>query len=86
MVKKKSEAFEDALKKLQEIVERLEKGDLPLEDAMKSFSEGVQLAQFCHRKLEEAESKIQTLIEDGEGKWTTSAMDRASPEKPSERE
>ncbi len=84
MVKKKSEVFEDALKKLQGIVEKLEQGDLPLEDAMQSFTEGVQLAQFCHQKLEEAENKIQTLLKDEEGNWTAFPMEKTSPEKLSE--
>ncbi len=84
MVKKRSEAFEDALKKLQEIVEKLERGDLPLEDAMKSFTEGVQLAQFCHQKLEEAENKIQTLLKDEEGNWAALPMERVSSEKSQE--
>ncbi len=84
MAKKKSEAFEEALKKLQGIVEKLERGDLPLEDAMASFTEGVKLAKFCHQKLEEAENKIQELVKDEEGNWTGSALEKTPPEKLSE--
>ncbi|MGO8942073.1 MAG: exodeoxyribonuclease VII small subunit, partial [Syntrophobacteraceae bacterium] len=59
VAKKKSDLFEEALKKLQDLVEKLEKGDLPLEEAMECFSEGIRTAQFCHKKLEEAETKVQ---------------------------
>lgn len=69
MAKKKSDQFEDALKRLQEVVEKLERGDLPLEDAMECFSEGIRLAQFCHKKLEEAENKVQILLKDQQGGW-----------------
>ena len=71
MAKKKSEKFEDALKQLQGIVEKLERGDLPLEDALESFTEGVRLVRFCHQKLEEAENKVRMLLKDEHGEWTT---------------
>ncbi|MFP5211857.1 MAG: exodeoxyribonuclease VII small subunit [Acidobacteriota bacterium] len=76
MAKKKTEQFEESLAKLQTIVEKLERGDLPLEEAMESFAEGVRLAQFCHHKLEEAESRVQVLLQDkNEGGWTTAPLD-----------
>ncbi len=75
MTKKKSEQFEDAVKRLQTIVEKLERGDLPLEQAMESFAEGVQLVQFCHRKLEEAEKKVQLLVKDQQGAWTAAEFE-----------
>ncbi len=81
MAKKKSEAFEEALKKLQGIVEKLERGDLPLEDALSSFTEGVKLAKFCHQKLEEAENKIQELLKDEQGNWTNATLEKNSSEK-----
>ncbi len=76
MAKKRSDQFEDSLKKLQEIVEKLEKGDLPLEEAMECFSEGIQLAQFCHKKLEEAESKVQMLLKDQQGGWAAAPFEK----------
>lgn len=79
MVKRKGEQFEDALKKLQSIVEKLERGDVPLEEAMESFTEGMRLAQFCHLKLEEAEGKLQMLLKDAQGGWTTTPFDPAAP-------
>jgi exodeoxyribonuclease VII small subunit len=78
MSKKKSEQFEDALKRLQTIVEKLERGDLPLEQAMESFTEGMQLVQLCHQKLEEAEKRVQVLTKDQHGAWTSAAFDPVS--------
>lgn len=69
MTRKKSDLFEDALKKLQSLVEKLEKGELPLEEAMECFSEGIKTAQFCHGKLEEAENKVRMLLKDQQGEW-----------------
>lgn len=78
MAKKKTEQFEDALKKLQAIVEKLERGDLPLEDALDSFTEGIRLAQFCQEKLESAESRVRTLLGDGQGNWNAAPFDPPS--------
>ena len=75
MVKKKSDMFEEALKKLQELVEKMEKGDLPLEEAMECFSEGIRIAQFCHNKLEEAENKVQMLLKDQQGGWASAPFE-----------
>jgi exodeoxyribonuclease VII small subunit len=80
VAKKKSEQFEDALKKLQLIVERLERGDLPLEEAMECFSEGIRLAQFCQLKLEEAEKKVQMLLKDQNGSWSAIPFDPSAAE------
>jgi exodeoxyribonuclease VII small subunit len=59
--------FEDAMKRLEEIVRSLEEGDLPLEDALKVFEEGMGLVKFCSDKLEEAEKKVTLLIQEGGG-------------------
>ncbi|MFM1769466.1 MAG: exodeoxyribonuclease small subunit [Verrucomicrobiota bacterium] len=53
--------FEEALTKLESIVETMESGDLPLDAMLARFEEGVQLAQTCQKRLEEAELKIQRL-------------------------
>lgn len=74
---KKSDQFEDSLNKLQEIVEKLEKGDLPLERAMEYFSEGMRLAASCHRKLEEAENKVRMLLKDQQEGWTSAPFETA---------
>ena len=59
--------FEEALKRLEEIVGRLEKGELPLEDSLALYEEGIQLSRLCHTKLEEAERKIELLVKDAKG-------------------
>ena len=69
MTRKKSEQFEDSLKHLEQIVDKLERGDLPLEEALAAFSEGVRLVQFCHKKLEDAENQVQMLLKNQEGEW-----------------
>ncbi len=55
--------FEDALGRLEEIVKRLEGGDLPLEESLKVFEEGVKLSKDCLKMLEEAEKKVEILLE-----------------------
>lgn len=56
--------FEKAIKELEEIIQELENGELPLEKAMKKFEEGVQLSKFCTETLDEAERKITVLLQD----------------------
>lgn len=82
--KKKGDQFEESLRKLQTIVERLEKGEVSLEEAMNSFTEGIRLAQSCHRTLEEAENRLQMLLKDEQGAWTTFPFEPTSSEKPVE--
>jgi exodeoxyribonuclease VII small subunit len=67
-VKKPEEpTFEQALEQLEQIVQRLEKGELPLEESLKAYEEGIRLSRFCHGKLEEAEGKIEMLLKDAKG-------------------
>ena len=58
--------FESALKRLEEIVSDLEKGHLSLEDSLKIYEEGVELTEFCTKKLNETENKIKTLVKKGD--------------------
>jgi exodeoxyribonuclease VII small subunit len=60
-------SFEESLKKLESIVDKLEKGDLSLEDSLKLFEEGVGLSSACKKELEEAEGKVQILIKQRDG-------------------
>ncbi len=78
MVRKKAEQFEEALKSLEKIVEKLERGDLPLDDSLAAFTEGIRLVQFCHKKLEEAESKVQMLLKNEQGEWAETPFDDAA--------
>jgi exodeoxyribonuclease VII small subunit len=60
-------SFEESLKKLESIVEQLEKGDLALEDSLKLFEEGVTLSAACKQELEAAEGKVQVLVKQRDG-------------------
>ncbi|MBM3845038.1 MAG: exodeoxyribonuclease VII small subunit [Verrucomicrobia bacterium] len=60
-------AFEEALKKLESIVETMESGDLPLEKMLSQYEEGVRLSQVCQKKLAEAEIKIEALEKTSSG-------------------
>ena len=59
--------FETSLKKLEKIVSDLENGDLPLEESIKTFEDGVKLTKHCQNLLSKAELKIQKLVESKDG-------------------
>jgi exodeoxyribonuclease VII small subunit len=61
-----TQSFEEALKKLAQIVEELESGDQPLEKALNKFEEGIGLAKFCDRKLNETEARVNQLMQNEE--------------------
>lgn len=56
--------FEAALSHLEEIVNRLEQGDLPLEESLQAFQKGVQLSQYCQKTLKEAETTLAKMMTD----------------------
>ncbi|MDY6903151.1 MAG: exodeoxyribonuclease VII small subunit [Thermodesulfobacteriota bacterium] len=62
--------FEQSLKELEEIVEAIESGELPLETALSKFETGVKLSETCAKKLDEAEQKISLLMKDKDGNFT----------------
>jgi len=70
MAKKEStpKNFEGALAELEEVVEQLESGDLPLEDSLAAFEKGVGLVKFCNQKLTEVEKKVELLLKDKDGR------------------
>jgi len=59
--------FEDSLRKLETIVAQLEEGDLPLEESLKLFEEGVTLSAVCKQELDAAEGKVQMLVKQRDG-------------------
>ena len=59
--------FEQSMKNLEQIVQELESGDLPLEEAMQKFEEGIKLSRLCSKKLDETENKITLLLQDQKG-------------------
>jgi exodeoxyribonuclease VII small subunit len=61
-------SFETSLHRLEQIVKKLEGGDLPLDEAMKLFEEGIALSQQCQKQLEEAENKVEILLKKADGK------------------
>jgi len=67
---KDSLPFEEAVKKLESIVDQMESGDLPLETLLARFEEGTRLVKICQAKLEEAELKIQQLEKNAAGETT----------------
>ena len=77
-------SFEEALKKLEEIVQRLERGELSLEESLTCYEEGIRLSRFCHTKLEEAERKIEVLVKDARGELVLdeSGAPRKTPFRP----
>lgn len=60
--------FERRLSDLESVVERLEQGDLPLEESVRLFEEGMKLSDSCKKELDAAEGRIQVLMEQGGGK------------------
>ena len=60
--------FEAALTRLEEIVKELEQGDLPLEQSLKLFEEGIKLSRICNSRLEDAERRVEVLLKDEAGK------------------
>ena len=63
MVKKKSEFdFENALQELEQLVEKMEQGEMSLEESLQQFERGIALTRACQKALEEAEQKVQILL------------------------
>ena len=72
--------FEQALKRLEEIVGELEKGELALERAVELFEEGIKVSRMCGEKLEEAERKVELLIKDSQGGLKRESLDEVAGE------
>ena len=64
-----AEKFEISLKKLEDAVNRLESGELSLDDSLKVFEEGVRHASICSRKLNEAQKKVELLLKQKDGSF-----------------
>jgi len=59
--------FEAAMKRLEEIVRKLETGDLTLDTSLELFEEGIQLSRLCHVKLGQAERRVEILLKSNDG-------------------
>lgn len=69
-------SFEEGIERLEVIVDRLEQGELPLEEALQAFEEGVSLTRRCAGQLEVAERRIEELVKEGDG-WLARPFDGA---------
>ncbi len=67
MEKKGKYTFEQAMQRLEEIVAKLESGDTPLEETIQLFQEGMELVNFCNKKLEEVKHKVEMVVRTKEG-------------------
>jgi exodeoxyribonuclease VII small subunit len=72
--------FEEALKKLEKIVEELEKGDLSLDEALKKYQEGIELARVCSQRLDNAKKKIDCLLKNKKGEFELRPLDEVKAE------
>ena len=73
MSKKDTESFETGLGKLEGIVEKLERGELSLEESLKLYEEGIRLSRMCHERLQDAEGKIELLMKNARGDLQSAA-------------
>lgn len=73
--------FETALAELETVVKTLEQGDLPLERSLELFERGIELARFCHTRLEQAERRIELLTERGDLKPAPASLGADDPAK-----
>ena len=73
--------FEDALARLETIVTELERGDLPLNDSLKMFEEGIKLSKTCLKMLDDAERKVEIMVKDKDGKKRVEAYSVEEEEK-----
>ena len=72
--------FEEAMQRLEEIVQSLDNGDLPLEESLKIFEEGMKIVGFCNSKLDEAEKKVSLLIKESDGQLKEQPFDKDEQE------
>jgi exodeoxyribonuclease VII small subunit len=68
-------SFEESLKRLETVVDQLEKGELTLEESLKLFEEGVNLTAGCKQELDAAEGKVQMLVKQRDGSLKVEAFD-----------
>jgi exodeoxyribonuclease VII small subunit len=71
----KGQSFEASLAALETIVRDLERGDLPLEESLQLFENGVKLSRECQERLNQAERRIEVLLRDAEGRPVVSAFE-----------
>ncbi len=75
MKKKEELSFEEAMSNLEEIVEKLEKGELSLDESVENFKKGMELSNYCNELLDKAEKSITVLVKGNDGEYTEEAFE-----------
>jgi len=75
-----SNEFEKSFQQLEKIVQRLEAEELPLDESLQLFEEGIRLSRFCHQRLEEVEKKIELILADAKGQPVTEPFEEEDVE------
>lgn len=70
-----AETFEASLNELEKIVKELENGDMPLEESLKLFEDGVRLSRECRERLTNAERRIEVLMKEADGSFKLESID-----------
>lgn len=78
--------FEEALKKLEKIVGDLENGNIPLEEALEKYQEGIKLSGVCQKKLEAAKKKVEILLKAEDGSLELKPFDEKSVDEEEEKD
>lgn len=81
--KKEEIKFEKAMKRLEKIVEELEKGELDIDKSLEIFEEGIKMSRVCSKKLNEAEKKIEKLTRNEKGELITELFPLEKTDDPS---
>ena len=81
MPRSRPNEFEKAFHELEQIVRRLEGEELPLDESLGLFEEGIRLSRFCHQRLEEVEKKIELILADAKGQPRTEPFEMEDEEK-----
>jgi len=67
--------FEEAFARLEQVIDEMERGELPLEDLLTRFEEGVELVRVCRRFLKQAQARIEQFVEVKDGQWVLKELD-----------
>ena len=86
MARRTEKKFEEAIEELEGVVEKLESGELSLEESLAAFENGVRLVKLCNQKLSDVEKKVELLIKDKEGKLQFTSMDELDEDENHEKE
>ena len=84
MARPRGNEFEKAFQQLEEIVKRLESEELPLDESLQLFEQGISLSRLCHKRLEEVEKKIELILADAKGQPRTEAFEEPEEDVPGE--